>query len=112
MTKIEAIIRPERLGDVKKALEKAGYHGLTAIDVSGHGTQRGVTQQWRGGKYELDMLPKVLLMLVVPDGKKAKVVNAIVKVARSGKIGDGKIFISKVNDAVRVRTGQKGQKAL
>src|ERR1044071_2955551 len=112
MTKIEAIIRPELVEATKKALDKAGYHGLTLIDVSGHGQQRGVTQSWRGGKYSLDMIPKMLLILVVPDGKARKVVNAIVKTARSGKIGDGKIFLSKIQDAVRVRTGERGQKAL
>ena len=112
MKKIEAIIRPEAVGDVKKALGKAGYHGVTAIEVSGHGRQRGVTQSWRGGKFELDMLPKVMLLLVVPDGKAAKVVKAIAGAAKSGKIGDGKIFVSAVQDAVRVRTGERGQKAL
>ncbi len=112
MTKIEAIIRPEMVDATKKALDKAGYHGLTAMDVAGHGRQRGVTQTWRGGKYELDMIPKVLLTLVVPDGKARRVVNAIVKTARSGKVGDGKIFLSKVQDAIRVRTGERGQKAL
>ena len=112
MTKIEAIIRPDRVEPVKKALEKAGYHGLTIMEVLGHGRQRGVTQTWRGGKYELDMIPKVLMVLVVPDGKAGKVTKAIVNAARSGKIGDGKIFLSRVHDAVRVRTGERGQKAL
>lgn len=112
MKKIEAIIRPEALEDVKRALSKAGYHGITAIEVSGHGRQRGVTQTWRGGKFELDMLPKVLLILVVPDGKAKKVVKAIAGGAKTGKIGDGKIFVSAVQDALRVRTGERGQKAL
>lgn len=112
MKKIEAIIRPEAMEAVKRALEKAGYHGVTAIEVSGHGKQRGVTQSWRGSKFEVDMLPKVLLLLVVPDGKAARVIKAVVNAARSGKIGDGKIFVSPVQDAVRVRTGERGQKAL
>lgn len=112
MTKIEAILRPERLDAVKKALDKAGYHGITALEVSGHGRQKGVTQVWRGGRYELDMLPKVMILLVIPDGKTARVVKAIVGAAKSGKIGDGKIFVSKVSDAIRVRTGEKGAKAL
>ncbi len=112
MKKIEAIIRPESMEPVKKALAKAGYHGVTAIEVSGHGRQRGVTQSYRGGKFELDMLPKVLLLLVVPDGKAARVVKAIVGAAKTGKIGDGKIFVSQVQDALRVRTGERGQKAL
>lgn len=112
MTRIEAIVRPEALEPVKKALDKAGYHGLTAIEVSGHGRQRGVTQSWRGGKYELDMLPKVMLILVVPDGKTARVVKSITAAARTGKVGDGKIFVSKIADVVRVRTGERGQKAI
>jgi len=110
--KVEAIIRPERMEEVKRALGKAGYHGITAIEVSGHGRQRGITQVWRGGRYELDMLPKVMLMLVVPDAKERKVVKAIAESAKSGKIGDGKIFISRLKDAVRVRTGERGNKAL
>ena len=112
MTRIEAIIRPEALEKVKKVLDRAGYHGLTAIEVSGHGRQRGVTQTWRGGRYELDMLPKLMLILVVPDGKTSRVVKAITGAARSGKVGDGKISVSKVADAIRVRTGERGQKAL
>ncbi len=112
MIKVEAIIRPERMEEVKRALGKAGYHGITAIEVSGHGRQRGITQVWRGGRYELDMLPKVMLMLVVPDAKERKVVKAIAESAKSGKIGDGKIFISRLKDAVRVRTGERGNKAL
>ncbi len=112
MTRIDAIIRPEQFDTVKRALAKAGYHGITATEVSGHGRQRGVTQVWRGGKYELDMLPKVQLMLVVPDGKAKRVAKALAQAARTGKIGDGKIFLSKVSDAIRVRTGESGQKAL
>lgn len=112
MKKIEAIIRPERLDAVKKALEKAGYHGLTVMEVAGHGQQRGLSETYRGAKYEVDLLPKMLLMLVVPDAKAAKVVKAVAAAAKSGKIGDGKIFVSKVEDALRVRTGERGQKAL
>jgi nitrogen regulatory protein P-II 1 len=112
VTKIEAIVRPERVGPVIRAIGKAGYHGVTAVEVSGHGRQRGVTQIWRGGRYEMDMLPKVLLMLVVPDGKARRVAQAVAKAAKTGQIGDGKIFLSRVNDAIRVRTGERGQKAL
>lgn len=112
MIKIEAIIRSECVDVVMRALGKAGYHGVTAMEVVGHGRQRGITQMWRGGKYVLDMLPKVLLMLVVPDGKARKVVGVIGKAAKSGKIGDGKIFTSRVLDVVRVRTGERGSKAL
>ena len=112
MKKIEAIIRPDRLDDVKRALYVAGYHGVTAVEVSGHGRQRGIRQTWRGGSFEVDLLPKILLMVVVPDGKAKRVVSAIAGAAKSGKIGDGKIFISAVQDAVRVRTGERGQKAL
>jgi nitrogen regulatory protein P-II 1 len=112
VTRIEAIIRPERLDAAKRALAKAGYHGLTVLEVSGHGRQGGVTQVWRGGKYQLDLLPKVMLLLVVPDAKARRVADSIAKAARTGKIGDGKIFLSRVHDAMRVRTGERGEKAL
>lgn len=112
MTRIDAIVRPDKFDAVKRALDKAGYHGITATEVMGHGRQRGVTQVWRGGKYELDMLPKVMLMLVVPDRKAKRVALAVAKAARTGQIGDGKIFLSKVTGAIRVRTGESGDKAL
>ena len=112
MKKIEAIIRPERLGPVRKAIEEVGYQGLTISDVRGHGTQRGITQQFRGTTYTVDILPKVRLELVVPDASVAKLLKAIVDAARTNAVGDGKIFVSTIDDAVRVRTGETGEKAL
>ena len=112
MKKIEAIIRPERLGPVRKAIEEVGYQGLTISDVRGHGTQRGITQQFRGTTYTVDILPKVRLELVVPDASVPKLLKAIVDAARTNAVGDGKIFVSTIDDAVRVRTGETGEKAL
>ena len=112
MKKIEAIIRPEKLDIVKKALEELGYPGMTLTDVKGHGRQKGLVQRWRGQEYKVEFLPKLKLEIVVSDGDVEKIVNAIAGDARTGEIGDGKIFVSSVADAVRIRTGQKGEEAL
>ena len=112
MKKIQAIIRPEKLDDVKKALEAAGYPGITITQVEGHGKQKGVTQQWRGEVYKVDLISKTKIEVVVSDRDAEKIVGAILKVAGTGTVGDGKIFIQNVEDAIRIRTGERGEKAL
>jgi nitrogen regulatory protein P-II 1 len=113
MNKIEAIIRPEKLDDVKNALTEAGYHGMNIVHVTGRGVQRGIVHQGRGGEtYTVDMLPKVKVEVVVAEKDVDKVVEMICKAARTGNIGDGKIFIIPVTDAVRVRTGERGESAV
>jgi nitrogen regulatory protein P-II 1 len=112
MKKVEAIIRPERLPYVKAALEELGYGGITLAEVKGHGKQRGVTEQWRGRQFRVEYLPKVWMMLVIDDGNVEQVVDAICDTAATGSIGDGKIFVSTVDDAIRVRTRERGHVAL
>lgn len=112
MKKIEAIIRPEALEDVKHELSLAGHAGLTVIDVKGHGVQKGITQQWRGQEYTIDLLPKVMIWLVVRDDDVRDVVETIITAARSGRIGDGKVFVSPVEEIYRVRTGERGVEAI
>ena len=113
MQKVEAIIRPEKLNDVKNALAAAGFVGLNVVNVTGRGVQKGVVHIGRGGEtYEVDMLPKVKLEVVVRDEDAEKVVQLIAQAARTGNIGDGKIFLIPVADAMRVRTGERGEAAL
>jgi nitrogen regulatory protein P-II 1 len=113
MKKIEAIIRPEKLNDVKDALEAAGVLGLNIVHVTGRGAQKGIVHGGRGGEtYTVDMLPKLKIEVVVKDGDANKVVEIILTSARTGNIGDGKIFIMPVEDAVRVRTGERGEVAV
>ena len=112
MKKIEAIIRPEKLDEVKKALEAAGYPGISITQIEGHGKQKGVTQQWRGEIFKVDLLPKTKVEIVVSERDQEKIVSAIQKVAVTGNVGDGKIFVSNVDDAIRIRTGERGEKAL
>lgn len=112
MQKVEAIIRPERLEPVKLALESAGFNGLNVTHVTGRGVQRGVIHGARGEEVRVDMLPKVKVEVVVGDGDVDKVVDAILGAARTGSIGDGKIFVSPVNQAIRVRTGERGDAAI
>ncbi|MRS12642.1 MAG: P-II family nitrogen regulator [Actinobacteria bacterium] len=112
MKKIEAIIRPEQLEDVKHALSLTGHAGLSVIEVKGHGIQKGVTQQWRGQEYTIDLLPKVMIWLVVHDHEVRDVVDTIIKTAQTGRIGDGKIFVSPVDEVYRVRTGEQGADAI
>ncbi len=112
MKKIEAIIREERLDDVKKALEENSYYGITVSEVSGRGRQKGISLQWRVGEYRVDLLPKLKIELVVFDEDVGAAVNAIVRNARTGEIGDGKIFVLPVENAIRVRTGEEGDKAI
>jgi len=113
MNKIEAIIRPEKLDEVKNALTAAGYHGMNIVHVTGRGVQRGIVHQGRGGEtYTVDMLPKVKVEVVVAEKDTDKVVEMICQSARTGNIGDGKIFIIPVSDAIRVRTGERGDEAV
>jgi nitrogen regulatory protein P-II 1 len=113
MNKVEAIVRPERLEAVKEALSEAGFVGLNIVGVTGRGVQKGIVHGGRGGEeYRVDMLPKSQIELVVKDADTDKVVNVIVEAARTGAIGDGKIFVLPVADAIRVRTGERGDAAL
>jgi nitrogen regulatory protein P-II 1 len=110
--KVEAIIKPFKLDEVKDALSEVGVHGLTAIEVKGFGRQRGHTELYKGAEYVVDFLPKVKVEVVVDDDQVQKVVEAIERAAKSGKIGDGKIFVLPVEEAVRIRTGERGLDAL
>jgi nitrogen regulatory protein P-II 1 len=110
--RVEAIIRPERLEVVKEALVALGHAGLTVTEVKGHGIQKGVTQQWRGQEYTIDLLPKVSVVAVVNDHEVKDVVESIIAAARSDRIGDGKIFISSIEEVIRIRTGETGTDAL
>ncbi|WP_322797210.1 P-II family nitrogen regulator [Tepidiforma sp.] len=112
MKRIDAIIRPSRLPFVREALEELGYGGITVAEVKGHGKQRGITEQWRGREYRVEYLSKVWILIVVDDKDLERVVNAIVDNARTGEIGDGKIFVSDVLDVIRVRTNERGPKAI
>jgi nitrogen regulatory protein P-II 1 len=112
MKMIQAIIRPSKIEDVKKALDDAGYTSLTSIEVKGRGRQKGITQMWRGEEYKVDMLPKVKVELVVPSDKEDEVVEIIRKSAYTGSIGDGKIFVLPVEKTIRIRTGETDSKAL
>jgi len=112
MKKIEAIIRPEKLDEVRKAIEAVGYPGLTITEAEGHGKQKGVVQQWRGESYRVEFLPKVKLELVVGDGDVERIVQAIIKAAKTGAVGDGKIFVSDIRDVIKIRTGERGEPAL
>ena len=112
MKRIESFIRPERLEAVKEALVALGHSGLTVMEVKGHGIQKGITQQWRGEEYVIDLLPKVSVIAVVHDHEVQDCIDAIVKAARTDRIGDGKIFVSPVSEAIRIRTGETGPEAL
>ena len=112
MKKIEAIIREEKLDTVKAALEGYGYFGMTVTEVSGRGRQGGLTLQWRVGEYKIDLLPKIKVEVVVLDEDVGKILNAITAGARTGEMGDGKIFVLPVENAVRVRTGDEGDNAI
>lgn len=112
MKKIEAIIRPEKLEFVRRALEIAGCSGIMITEIEGHGKQKGVVQQWRGEKYKVELLPKIKIDVVVTDQYADKVIRLITDSARTGEIGDGKIFVSNIEDAVRICTGEKGESAV
>src|SRR5690348_2274193 len=112
MKKIEAIIQPHKLDDVKEALLGIGVEGITISEVRGHGRQKGHTETYRGAEYTVDLLPKVKLEMFVADSRMEQIVGALSTAARSGKIGDGKIFVSAVEEAVRIRNGDRGEGAL
>jgi len=112
MRKVEAIIKPFKLDEVKEALQEVGVHGLTVSEVKGFGRQKGHTELYRGAEYVVDFLPKVKLEVVVPDDLVDEVVRAISEVARTGRVGDGKIFIYPLDDVIRIRTGEHGEDAV
>lgn len=112
MKKIEAIVRPHKLEEVREALLEAGIKGMTILEVRGIGRQKGHTEVYRGSEYKIGFLPKVKFEVVVTDDKVEKVVEAIVKTAKTGEVGDGKIFISTIDEAIRVRTNEAGESAL
>jgi nitrogen regulatory protein P-II 1 len=112
MKKIEAIIKPFKLEEVKDALGEVGIEGMTVTEVKGFGRQKGHTEIYRGSEYTVDFLPKIKVELVVADGRADAAIGAIVKAAKSGKIGDGKVFVTNVEQAVRIRTEEKGDAAI
>ena len=112
MKKIEAIIQPHKLDEVKEALIGIGVEGMTISEVRGHGRQKGHTEIYRGAEYKVDLLPKVKLEMVVLDARASQVVEVLMSAARSGKIGDGKIFVTSIDEAIRIRNGDRGEAAL
>ena len=112
MKKIEAIIKPFKLEDVKEALAGLGVEGMTVTEVKGFGRQKGHTEIYRGSEYTVDFLPKLKIEIVIADAQSEAAVDAIVKAAKTGKIGDGKVFVSSVEDAIRIRTDEHGDKAV
>jgi nitrogen regulatory protein P-II 1 len=112
MKKIEAIIRPHKLEEVRDDLQEAGFRGLTVLEVKGYGRQKGQTAVYRGSEYSIDFRPKVKVELVCPDNKVDEAIGVIIRRARTGDIGDGKIFVSTVGEAIRIRTSESGREAL
>jgi nitrogen regulatory protein P-II 1 len=112
MRKIEAIIQPSKLDAVKEALIEAGVEGITILEARGHGRQKGHTEFYRGREYSVDVLPKIKLEMVVPDAIVDRAVQAILKAAGTGRIGDGKIFLSRIDEAIRIRNDERGETAL
>ena len=112
MKKIEAIIKPFKLNDVKEALNEIGIHGMTVTEVKGFGRQKGHTEIYRGSEYTVDFLPKVKIETVLPEEQVEAAIEAIIKSARTGKIGDGKVFVYPVDDARRIRTSERGDSAV
>ncbi|HUF55007.1 MAG TPA: P-II family nitrogen regulator [Thermohalobaculum sp.] len=112
MKKVEAVIKPFKLDEVKEALQEIGIQGLSVLEAKGFGRQKGHTELYRGAEYVVDFLPKVKIEVVVPDDLLDQTIQAIVSAAKTGKIGDGKIFVSTVEQAVRIRTGEEGAEAL
>ncbi len=112
MKKIEAVIKPFKLDDIKDALQEVGIQGITVTEAKGFGRQRGHTELYRGAEYVVDFLPKLLLTVIVSDSMVDKVVEVIVNVSRTGRIGDGKIFVSPIEQVIRIRTGETGEDAL
>lgn len=112
MRKIEAVVQPHRLEAVKEALIAAGVDGMMISEIRGHGRQKGHTEVYRGQEYKVDLLPKIKFELVVSDDRSEDVINVITEAARTGKIGDGKIFVSEVSEVVRIRNSDRGEQAL
>jgi len=112
MKMVEAIVKPFKLDEVKEGLMKVGIQGMTVEEVRGFGRQKGHTELYRGAEYSVDFLPKVKIQILVPDDRAGKVVEVITDAARTGKIGDGKIFVSTVEEVIRIRTGEKGEDAI
>jgi nitrogen regulatory protein P-II 1 len=112
MKKIEAIIKPFKLEDVKEALSSIGVEGMTVSEVKGFGRQKGHTEIYRGSEYTVDFLPKIKIEVVLPDGRVHEAVQAVVKAAKTGKIGDGKVFVSPIENALRIRTEETGEQAV
>jgi nitrogen regulatory protein P-II 1 len=112
MTKVEAIIQPSKFEAVKEALTELGISGMTILEVRGHGRQKGHTEVYRGREYSVDLLPKIKIEIVIPDNLVDSTVEAIIKTAATGKIGDGKIFLSKIDQAIRIRNQESGDAAL
>ncbi len=112
MKKIEAVIKPFKLDEVKEALQDIGVQGMTVIEAKGYGRQKGHSELYRGAEYVIDFLPKLKIEVVVPDDMVTAVTDAIVSAARTGKIGDGKIFVSDILDVIRIRTGETGPQAV
>ncbi len=112
MKKIEALIKPFKLDEVKEALQELGVQGMTALEAKGYGRQKGHTELYRGAEYVVDFLPKIKIEVVVADDQLEAAVEAIQNAARSGRIGDGKIFVSDVEDVIRIRTGERGPQAV
>ncbi len=112
MKKIEAIIRGEKLEDLREALDAKGFSAMTVTEVKGRGSQKGITLEWRVGEYRVEFIPKIKVEMVVDDQKVEAVVEVILSVCSNGKIGDGKIFISPVEEVIRIRTRERGEKAL
>ena len=112
MKKIEAIVKPFKLEEIKDALAGVGVTGMTVTEVKGFGRQKGHTEIYRGSEYTVDFLPKLKIEIVVPDEESSNVVEAIIKAAKTGKIGDGKVFVAPIDDAIRIRTEEKGAHAV
>lgn len=112
MKKIEAIIKPFKLDDVKDALNEIGIHGMTVTEVKGFGRQKGHTELYRGAEYVVEFLPKIKIEAIVSDEDVEKVIETILKIARTGNIGDGKIFVYDIKDVIRIRTGERGKEAI
>jgi len=112
MKKIEAVIKPFKLDEVKEALQEIGVQGLTVVEAKGFGRQKGHTELYRGAEYVVDFLPKVMVIIIVEDTMVERVIEAITGAARTGRIGDGKIFVTTVEQAIRIRTGEKGSAAI
>lgn len=112
MIRIEAIIRPSRLDEVKAALDEIGVHSMSVIEIRGAGKQKGYTQHYRGSEYQVNLLPKLQMIVVISDALQDAVIGAIESAAKTGEIGDGKIFVTPISDAIRIRTGERGDLAV